>query len=251
MSDIWDNDHRKLTWFIMVRMRFGTNTEVNPTISNAYVYLQKYFNSNPTVEYDLYIIVISALLVAFKNDDLKCDINSLLAIFLRVCQEFTKIYLPDEIISIFNCNSLDDRSISVFEESKVNDCEMDLLEALNYETHVDLPFYYLNTCLFQYISNTDPSKFFMDPQTYQEIVKNFEINAIKFFSAEEYLELPVPVIAAISLFGAIKGRDVPQETVKWLEDTKREYGQEACSRVLSVFKRQNQFLNLSSKLKET
>lgn len=248
MSELWDDEHRKIAWLIMLRMRFDTHTEVNPTISNAYVYLQKYFNSDQTIDYDLYIIVISALLVAFKNEDLKCDIRYLFTVFIRSCIDYTQIFSPDKIISIFNCTNLEIRTISPIEESKVNDCEMDILEAINYETQVELPFLFFNKCLLQYVSTTDTSnesKFYMDNDSLQTINKAFELNVIKFFSASEYLELPISVIAAISLFGAIKGKPMPPQTVEWLDNTKKEFGPEVCGKVFSVLKRQVQFLNLT------
>lgn len=247
MTDIWDDKHRKMVWFIMLRMRLNTHTEVNPTVSNAFVYLQMYFNSNPAVEYDLYIIVISALMIAFKNEDLKFDIRLLFAIFLKVCNDYTQVYTPDEITSVFNIKSLEKRDISASEESNINNCEMDLLEAINFETHVDLPFHYINDSLLQFINTTDPTsttEFYMDITILQEIVKNFELGVIKFFSAAEYLELPIPVIAAISLFYAIRGKPVPQETTNWIEETKKEFGQEACCKIASVYNRQNEYLRL-------
>lgn len=252
MTEIWDDAHRKLAWLVMIRMRLSTNTEVNPTIANAYVYLQKYFHSNTTVDYDLYIIIISALVVAFKNEDLKCDIRRLFIFLLRACYDYEKnhIYSQDEIISLLNISSLEQRNISTLEESKVNDCEMDLLEALNYETHVDLPFYCINTCLYQYVNTTDPSsttEFYLDPKALQDITKDFELNVIKFFSAVEYLELPPPLIATISLLQATKGKEIPSETTRWIEETRREYGQEEWHKVASVFIRQIQYLKLQPK----
>ncbi|OHT15942.1 Cyclin, N-terminal domain containing protein [Tritrichomonas foetus] len=229
----WTNDHRKYTWFIMVRMRLGFHANVNPTVGTAYVILQKYFSVKPNTEYKLYILIITAYLITFKNEDLKSDIRILFEQFLNCCRDYQTLCSPEKLVSIFGCNSIEPHPISSFEEKLVSECELEILEALDYEPHVELVYSYCDDHFLKY----SPA---IAPQVIGEIEKDFGA----FFSAEEYTSLSLESVAAVIMHKHLCNREAPQETKEWIKNVLKKIGKEGCSQIASLYKRQTALLSL-------
>ena len=237
----WDDVHRKAAWLVMARMRVALKIQTNPTVGRAYVILQKYFHNNhKSKENRLYIFLITAYMIEFKNEDIKVDSRPVFNIFLSTCDEFQKVYKPNQLPKIFGIESIESRLITVDEEKAINRCEMDILQSLNYNLKIDLPFAYFQEGFLQFANS-------MDQGDVKKVEKAFDKYVTAFFSAPEYLSIDPRKIAASFLTQFNTHFSFPKEAKDWGNNNIKK---EECEKIIKIFSKQVDFLSIKTQEEE-
>ena len=236
---IWDEEHCKATWLVMLRMRYSYSLDVDPCISSAFILLQKYILSSNHVDYNLYILVITAFLVSCKNNEVRCDIRDLYTSFALCCQEYFQIFSESRLAEIFQLPDIGTRNeITDEEEQLVTKCELDFLESLNYETDVDLPYFYLKEHIYPHVN-------FGSEKENSDFKMNLEKIASAFIPTVNFFKVPPQVIACISAMSVYKsrGKEIPAELKQWFQDVKKQFTCDAFVFASEILKEQVQMLS--------
>lgn len=245
-ESIWDDDHRVISYLIMVTMRLNLQIAMNPTVGSAYVILLKYDNQSTPPKYPLYMSLIASFLIVLKDEEKKCDIRQIFILFLKACNAFTQKtrFDHDHLVQIFGCDNLEERIISENEEKQITNCETTILHTLNFEIKQTLPFDYYNQLFLDHVTsnpeNEKDDKFLMTENEIQAITKTFVQNASLFFSSPDYFQIPPIVIAAYSLCTSVENNPIPNETKRQITEIISSYGSDRFKALKEIAQKQFQ-----------
>ena len=237
---VWDNEHCRILWRILVYMRHYIKVDVDPVIITSFVLLQKYFQSRKESVYKMYITAITSFLISTKNNEIKCDILDAFKLFVYSAKCFIQYFSEDYLSNILELPNLKGReSISDEELSLVTACEMEMVESLNYIFEVDTPFNYLQKFVFPYLNEES-----------KELKMQMEKITVYFIPCLEYFRFPEELIAASSVmitFSVTSKANIPNEVKEWLSKIKSKYNSETFQEIQTLFKNQMSLLDLSTK----
>lgn len=232
----WDNEHCRIIWRILVCMRHFIKVDFDPIIITSFLLLQKYFQNRKDAKYKLYILSITSFLISTKNNEIRCDIRDAFKSFIFSAQSFIKIFGENYLSNILELPNLKERdSISNEELTSITNCEIEMVDALNYIFDIDSPFTHLQKHVFP----------FLKEEIHGDSKKKLESITVAFIPCNEYFEFPAELIAASSAMITFQLYKVtpPPEVKQWISEVKSHHTSTTFQKIQSLFKSQMTLLN--------
>jgi len=216
IQSTWTERERRIVWFVVSKARFTLQIEISPVIASAYILLQNYFRTNSNQsKYKLLTLVVASLFSSCKFSDCLRPVDLIYSVILRICQsidsQMVKAYV-DEI----SHNEL--FQVTKQEVSLVHNAEFDILDSIEFNVEIELPFKYI-----------EKWKTFVIPHLPEKLqivlLQKISIDICYIICSDSYLDVPPEVTAAVAIFDIMKN-EMPQEpdNYGWINHLMEKYG---------------------------
>lgn len=217
---VWKGAPRRIAWSIVSHMRLFLKVDIHPVISTSFMLINNYYQSMPKKNYKLYILIITAIFVTCKQNEISRSMPCILCCLLNVCREFSQKINIRILQNTVNLDDFTNRQITNDEITMINNCELDLIEANNYQLNIDMPFSY--------------TKQFVEPNISQlpsEISKQIEDNLLRYLCViicsehcNDFHPEIMAVAASLTTFDDID-IEIPKSITDWINDSIEKFGE--------------------------
>lgn len=235
---VWRGMPRRIAWSIISHMRLFLQVDIHPIISTSFMMIHNYYQSKPRKIHKLYILILTSVFTTCKKYELSISMPYILSCMLNVCREFSTKINAENIKKAIDLDDFTNRQITKEEIICVNNCEMDLIEANNFELIIDVPFLYTNQFVKPNISKMPP-----------EISKSINDILLKYLCiilcSEHCCDFHPEIFAmAASLFAFDNAKtEIPKPISDWMMDVTEKFGEQQIEGAKSLLK--NQFTEIT------
>jgi hypothetical protein len=212
---MWSPEQRRLGWVVMTVARRALKLTVSPCIASAYVLLHHYFkNAEARKARPLQILLAASLFLACKLED--CY-RSLIAIVKELAIAIGKVekYVPKEHMDrIFgDCKK---EEFCLDEVKEVSTIELELLNAIQWEVPIELPFQHINEMKHEFgeLAGTENVE-----MSFSSILRDLCLIT----QDVDYLSIPPVVSAAASVAHCIEEGRLPSKIKTWILELKENH----------------------------
>ena len=228
----WTEKERRIVWFIMSRSRNTLQISLSPTIATSFIMLQNYFRSNSYEStYKLLTLIASSLFSSCKYYNEKRSLDLIFSVLGKLCDTINSPILK-KIIE--NIQFLDNYEIHPNEIELATRAELDILDSLEFNINIELPFNYIELWK-PYLITQIPEKLRI------QLFTNISIDICHIICSDNYLDLPPELTAAVAFFDSIE-HEFPEFSIEnnIIVNIKNRYGSDLFDVALnSLFNEKN------------
>lgn len=215
----WSDKQRQYSWIAISYSRMELNLPVSPCIASAFVLLHKYFDDPCHADEPLYLLMTSALFLACKIEDTYRSMKIVFAAISKCIMKISQKITLNGVKQVFGDRDYTLTELTSEEMKKIALCEIHLLNAIDWDMDIDLPFNHFNDAkpAFECLTQKD------------NLEKSFDfiLRALCLIMKDkQYLQIPPPVSAAASIQYCFSGRTLPQTTSDWIKQLMEQYPEE-------------------------
>jgi hypothetical protein len=231
---VWEESIR-LAWTIMSQFRHPFKLDIHPYISTAFVMLHHYFRANRHSQHPLYIVITCCCLASLKSFEVVQPLQTIFNALLKTCRELSQRASPASLKQILNLSEFSDRDLTNEESMAMNLCELDVLEAHNFESHLPVSFEY--TELFVY-----PSLQAMEPEIGKKFQDDLQLGQCFALLSVHYLEYVPEAIAVAVTERVFAEYGIPEAVAVWIGEAIERIGLEAVVNARELMAQQQKVL---------
>lgn len=215
----WSDKQRSYSWIVISFARRDLNLPVSPCIASAFVLLHKYFDDPNHKDEPLYLLITSALFLACKIEDTYRSMKNIFTAISKCIITVSEKITMDKAKQLFGDREYTNYELSSQEMRQIALCEVHLLNAIEWNMDIDLPFKHFN----------DARPAFEKLTINQNLYENFNKvlrDLCLIMRDSKYLSIPPPVSAAVSIQHCFSETQLPESTSNWIESLKSQYPDE-------------------------
>lgn len=230
---VWRGMPRRIAWSIISHMRIFLQVDIHPIISTSFMMIHNYYQSKPKKVHKLYILILTSVFTVCKKYETPRSMSFILSCLLNVCREFSKKIDIENLKKTVDLDDFTNRQITLQEITIVNYCELDLIEANNFELMIDLPFLYTTEIVKPNISMLPP-----------EISKNIDDNLLKYLCiilcSEHCSDFHPEIMAVAASSFAFNGVEIeiPKPINDWMIEVAEKFGDQQIENAKMLLKAQ-------------
>ena len=219
----WTKEQRDYGWNLICISRQLIQIHIYPTITRSYIFLHYFFNQKEHKPYDFYILLLSSLFLSCKISDFYRPLKYLFKTFLKCCaatQKFVSTKKQKEILG--DRDFSENAELTNDEFLIIGQCEIDLLNAINWHMHPIIPFDYFNC----------PERNLLGDKTDDLTVNCHKImqDICLMIKHQNYLQFHPPAIAAAATLHSFS-QPLEGKLKQWVEEQQQIYKDE----ILTIF----------------
>lgn len=212
----WTETQRHISWSLLSFARIRLKIPLETCTASAFMMVHKYFLQNNQTNHSLFIILVTALFSACKMNETIRTMQQIFSEILNCCRDSKRRIGEQKLIDNLGRSTFDECQLSPEEIKEINTCELDLLEADNFNMKIDLPFQHVDKHVRPYLKK-------LAQDLRQPINNRLVRNICMFLCFHKTATMPTKLLAVIATEAAFDGTEIPAETQKWLETTKNEF----------------------------
>ncbi|KAK8878217.1 hypothetical protein M9Y10_004982 [Tritrichomonas musculus] len=218
-SKKWTNEQRSCAWIAISYARRELSLTISPCIASAFVLLHKYFADPNHKDEPLYILLTSALFLSCKIEDTYRSMEKLFSVLSKCISAICKRFTLEHAKQIFGDRDFTVTELSTDEKKHITICEIHLLNSIDWNMDIDLPFNHFNDAkpAFSCFSSNENLE-----QPFNYVLRDLCL----IMKDEKYLEIPPPVSAAVSIQHCFSERPLPESTSNWINQLRSQYPKE-------------------------
>lgn len=230
---VWRGTPRRIAWSIISHMRLFLQVDVHPVISNSFMMIHNYYQSKPSETYKLYILILTSIFTTCKQNEISKSMPYILSCLLNVCREFSKKMSIEALKNIIGLDDFTNRQITNEEIVMVNNCELDLIEANEFQMMIDMPFSYTT----EFVS---PNIASLPSDTSKTIDDNLLRYLCVILCSEHCNDFHPEIMAVAASLYAFNGVEVemPEQIKKWINDVIEKYGKQQIDNAKTLLQQQ-------------
>ena len=212
----WGPKARNYGWIVLASARRELCLSVSPCIATAYSILHRYFRSPHVRSHRPYLLLTASLFLSCKIAE---TYRSVTCIFREIASSITRLQSrvkSSSITAIFGPRDFTDSSLTDPEFAEMANIEIDFLNAIDWNTHIPLPFDYFSEIRIELESLASRLGDDVMCHVLQLVLR--DICAI--LRDERYLDLPPSVTAAASVAHSFTGISIPPKLRTWIDEKK-------------------------------
>jgi hypothetical protein len=216
---VWEESIR-WAWTIMSQLRHPFKIDIHPCISTAFVMLHHYFRANPRPQRPLYIVITCCCLASLKSFETVRNMQTIFNALLSACRELSQRTSPAGLKQILTLSEFSDRDLTGEEIMAMNLCEVDVLQAHNFQAHLPVSFDYTERFVI-------PSLQAMDPEIAKKLREELQKGHCFALLSTRYLEyVPEAIAVAVTERGFAELK-IPDAVAAWIREATERHGLEA------------------------
>lgn len=219
MQNDWSEMHRSCAWVVISFSRRDLSLTISPCIASAFVLLHKYYNDPYHKDEPLYLLLTSALFLACKIEDTYRSLKHIFAALSKCITTISQKITIDRAKKLFGDRDYTVSELSSYEMHQVALCEIHLLNSIEWNMEIDLPFNHFNDAKPAFESL--PQNENLDAR-FNAVLRDLCL----IMKDKQYLQIPPPVSAAVSIQHCFSGTTLPQSTSDWIEQLKNQHPNE-------------------------
>lgn len=208
----WSDEQRRAVWCIIVKSRKNLKIELSPIVATAFILLQHYFKNPGENPYTIFTLMVSSLFAACKACDCYRPIKYIYDELARILK-----IAPKEITENIGTNPDEITALQPQSMVDLTHCEIDLLNAVDFNTQVELPFVHFEKWRESLKTKIPNEQFMM-------ICSKIVIDICLVICSRCYLDLPPEVAAASAMAESVPSDILSTELLEWFEDVRQKYG---------------------------
>lgn len=215
----WSEKQRSCAWIAISFARKDLNLAISPCIASAFVLLHKYYNDPSHKDEPLYLLLVSSLFLSCKIEETYRSMKLIFAALSKCITTISKKITLDGAKKIFGDRDFTVPELSSYEMREIALCEIHLLNSIEWNMNIDLPFNHFNNAkpAFESLAQNEN----LNPR-FEAVLRDLCL----IMKNEKYLQIPPPVSAAVSIQHCFAETTLPKTTSDWIEQLENQYPDE-------------------------
>ncbi|EAY08282.1 hypothetical protein TVAG_401360 [Trichomonas vaginalis G3] len=212
----WTESQRHISWSLLSFARMRLNLPLETCTASAFMMVHKYFLQNTQTEHSLFIILVTALFSACKMNETVRSMQQVYSEILNCCRDSKRRIGEQRLIDNLGRTKFEESKLTQEEIGEINTCELDLLEADNFNMKIDLPFQHIDKNVRPYLKK-------YNAELRQSLNNKLVKNICMFLCFHKTAAMPTLLLAIVATESAFDGIEMPPETQNWINDKKSDF----------------------------
>lgn len=207
----WTPEQRQKGWIVLSFSRTRLNLPISPCLADSYVILHRYFRTERDREHKFSILLTASLFLSCKIEDM---FRPMASIFkeLCTCLQITTAKLGIERTrAIFGDRDYSNQELTESEIDEICSLEVDFLNALDWNSYIELPFEYVNQH-WQSVLRCAGDK----QSELSGIIDLITRDVCFILCSEYYLDIPPICLAAAAVSYHLSGVSITGSAASWI-----------------------------------